>query len=72
MAKVVKVIELLAQSGKSWEDAAQAAVEEASKTLRNIRSVYIKNFEAVVEGGKISQFRVNAKVTFDLDTNRAG
>lgn len=72
MAKVVKVIELLAQSEKSWEDAAQAAVEEASKTLRNIRSVYIKNFEAVVEGGKISQFRVNAKVTFDLDTNRAG
>ncbi len=71
MAKVVKVIELLAQSEKSWEDAAQGAVEEASKTLRNIRSVYIKNFEAAVEGGKITQFRVNAKVTFDLDPNRA-
>ena len=70
MAKVVKVIELLAQSEKSWEDAAQSAVEEASKTLRNIRSVYIKEFEAAVEGGKITQYRINAKVTFDLETAR--
>ena len=70
MAKVLKVIELLAQSEKSWEDAAQAAVNEASQTLRNIRSIYIKEFEAVVEGGKITQYRVNAKVTFDLDPAR--
>lgn len=70
MAKVVKVIELLAQSEKSWEDAAQSAVSEASKTLRNIRSVYIKEFEAVVENGKISQYRINAKVSFDLEANR--
>jgi len=42
MAKVVKVIELMSQSPKSWEDAAQGAVDEASKTLRNIRSLYIK------------------------------
>jgi flavin-binding protein dodecin len=71
MAKVVKVIELLAQSENSWEEAAQSAVAEASKTLRNIRSIYIKEFEAAVEGGKISQYRVNAKVTFDLETGRA-
>jgi dodecin len=70
MAKVVKVIELLAQSEKSWEDAAQGAVQEASKTLRNIRSIYIKEFEAAVESGKITQYRVNAKVTFDLETDR--
>ena len=38
MARIVKVIELLAQSDKSWEDAAQSAVTEASKTLRNIRT----------------------------------
>ena len=43
MAKVVKVIELLSQSSKSWEDATQSAANEASKTLRNIRSIYIKN-----------------------------
>ena len=67
MARIVKVIEVLAQSDKSWEDAAQAAVAEASKTLRNIRSIYIKEFEAAVENNKITQYRVNAKVSFELE-----
>ncbi len=67
MAKVVKVIELMSQSPESWDAAAQAAVEEASKTLRNIRSIYIKEFTAEVENGKITNYRVNAKVTFDLE-----
>ncbi|MDQ3198802.1 MAG: dodecin family protein [Verrucomicrobiota bacterium] len=71
MAKVLKVIELLAQSDKSWEDAAQSAVKEASKTLRNIRSIYIKEFQASVENGKVMRYRVNAKVSFDLDPARA-
>ena len=66
MAKVLKVIELLAQSDKSWEDAAQSAVKEASKTLRGVRSIYIKNFEASVEDGQVTQYRVNAKVSFDI------
>jgi dodecin len=70
MAKVVKVIELLAQSPKSWEDAAQSVATEASKTLRNIRSIYVKEMTAEVEKGKISNYRVNAKVTFDLETER--
>ena len=67
MARIVKVIEVLAQSDKSWEDAAQAAVAEAAKTLRNIRSIYIKEFEAAVENGKVTQYRVNAKISFDLE-----
>jgi flavin-binding protein dodecin len=67
MAKVVKVIELLSQSPKGWEDAAQSAVKEASKTLRNIRSIYVKEFTAEVDNGKITNYRVNAKVTFDLE-----
>ena len=67
MAKVVKVIELLSESPKSWEDAAQSAVIEASKTLRNIRSIYIKEFTAEVDDGKVTNFRINAKVTFDLE-----
>ena len=71
MAKVVKVIELLSQSPESWEDAAQGAVNEASKTLRNIRSIYIKEFTAEVENGKLSNYRINAKVTFDLETERS-
>jgi dodecin len=67
MAKVVKVIELMSQSPKSWEDAAQGAVEEATKTLRNVRSLYIKEFTAEVDDGKVTNFRINAKVTFDLE-----
>jgi len=71
MAKVVKVIEILAQSPTSWEDAAQAAVTEASKKLRNIRSIYLKEMTAEVENGKISNYRVNAKVSFDLEGDRS-
>jgi dodecin len=71
MATVVKVIEVLSQSPKSWEDAAQGAVNEASKTLRNIRSIYVKEMTAEVENGKISNYRVNAKVSFDLETGRS-
>ena len=67
MAKVVKVIELMSQSPKSWEDAAQCAVEEAAKTLRNVRSLYIKEFTAEVDDGKVTNYRINAKVTFDLE-----
>jgi flavin-binding protein dodecin len=70
MAKVVKVIELLSQSSKSREDATQSAVNEASKTLRNIRSIYIKEFTAEVENGKVSNYRINAKVTFDLERGK--
>jgi flavin-binding protein dodecin len=69
-AKVVKVIELMSQSPESWEDAAQGTVKEATKTLRNIRSIYVKEFTAEVDGGKISNYRINAKVTFDLETER--
>lgn len=67
MAKVVKVIELLSESPKSWEDAAQAVVSEASKTLRNIRSVYIKEFTVAVDNDKVASYRVNAKVTFEME-----
>ena len=67
MAKVVKVIELMSQSPKSWEDAAHGAVKEAAKTLRNVRSIYIKEFTAEVDDGKVTNYRINAKVTFDLE-----
>ena len=56
---VAKVIELIAESPTSWEDAAQNAVNAANKTLRHVRSVYIKDMQAVVEDGKITQFRLN-------------
>ena len=67
MADVLKVIEVLAESEKSWEDAAAEAVKRATKTLKNIKSIYIENFEAKVEGNRIARYRVNGKISFVLD-----
>ncbi len=67
MSNVVKVIEVLAESEKSWEDAAAAAVKQASKTLKNIRSIYVENFEAKVEANKIVRYRINGKISFQLE-----
>ena len=61
---VAKVIEILAQSDKSWEDAASIALKEASKTVNNIKTIYIKDLQAVVENNQITQYRVNAKISF--------
>ncbi len=64
---MLKVLEMLAQSDKSWEDAAQNAVNEAAKSVRGIKSIYIKELEANVEDGKINQYRINAKISFTLE-----
>jgi len=64
---MLKVIEVLAESNQSWEDAAKQAVTNAAKTVRNIKSIYIENFEATVDGGQITRYRVNAKISFLLD-----
>jgi hypothetical protein len=61
---VVKVIEVLAESEKSWEDATQKALDEASKTIENIESIYVKEMQAVVENNQIVSYRVNAKISF--------
>ncbi len=63
---MVKVIEVIAQSDKSFDAAAQAAVTEAAKTVRDIKQVFIKDMNAKVENGKITQFRVTAKISFLL------
>ena len=64
---IMKVVEIMANSSTSWEDAAQSAVAEASKTLHNVRSLYIKEHSAVVENGKITEYRLTGKLTFELD-----
>lgn len=64
---MLKVIEVLAESDKSWEDAAQAAVANAAETLHGVKSVYIKDLEAVVDQGRITNYRINAKISFLLD-----
>jgi hypothetical protein len=61
---VVKVIELMAQSEKSWEDATEQALKEASKTVDNIKGIYIKEFKADVEDNRITRYRVDVKVSF--------
>ena len=67
MARMVKVIEVLAQSETSWEDAAQVALREASKSLRGIQSIYVKDMQAIVENDRIVRYRINAKISFALD-----
>jgi len=63
---VLKVVEILGNSKVSWEDAVQQVVNEASKTIQNIKSVYIQDMQAMVENNKIVEYRVNAKVTFGI------
>ena len=67
MTDMLKVIEVLAESNKSWEDAAANAVTRAGKTLNGIKSIYIKDFEAKVENNKIVSYRINAKISFMLE-----
>ncbi len=63
---ILKVIEVLANSDKSWEDATKKAVSHASKSVKNIRSVYVNEQSATVDDGEIKEFRVNAKITFEV------
>jgi hypothetical protein len=65
---VVKVLELIAESNKSFDDAAQQAVREAARTVRNIKSVWIDNLSGVVEGDRIVAYRVNAKISFMVES----
>lgn len=68
---MLKVIEVLAESDKSFDDAAQNAVDQAAKSVRNIRSIYIKEMNAAVENNRITHYRVNAKISFLLDDQPA-
>ena len=63
---ILKVIEVSSNSKKSWEDATEQAVVEASKTVKNISSVYVQDMSAVVADGKIKEYRVNVKITFSV------
>lgn len=63
---LIKVVEIMANSGKSWEDAAQNAVKQAAKTIKNIKSIYINEQSAVVNGENITEYRVNVKISFEV------
>ena len=63
---ILKVIEVLASSSKSWDDAAKNAVKKASESVKGIRAVYVNEQSAVVEDGEIVNYRVNVKITFEV------
>lgn len=63
---VAKTIEISAESPVSFEAAVQEGVTKASETIKNIRSVWVKDQSATVENGKITGYRVNLKLTFEL------
>ncbi|MDZ7690058.1 MAG: dodecin family protein [Balneolaceae bacterium] len=63
---IAKTIEVIASSKNSFDDAVVNALKEASKSVDNIKSIYVKNMEAKVENNEISEYGVNAKVTFEV------
>ena len=70
MSSIVKVLEIIAESEKSFDDAAQQAVREAAKSVRNIKSIWIENFSGVVKDDRIVEYRVNAKLSFLVDGHK--
>lgn len=63
---ILKVIEVLSSSPESWEDATAKGVEKASKSVKNIRSAYIQSQSVVVADGKVTEYRVNLKLSFEV------
>ena len=63
---VLKVIEVLSNSNESWEDATRKAVKHASKSVENIKSVYVNEQSAIVKDDDVTEFRVNLKLTFEV------
>lgn len=68
---IVKVIEVIASSDKSFDDAVSNAVSEVSQTIKNIESVYVKDMKAKVKDGKISSYGVICNVSFTVDQKLA-
>jgi flavin-binding protein dodecin len=67
---IVRSVEVIAQSPNSFEEACQDAVREAAKTLRGIKSFWLKNAECVVENDRITMYRVNGKISFLIEADR--
>lgn len=70
VSTVVKVLELVGESRKSWQDAAEAAVREAAETVDHITGVEVYNMTADVEDGHVANYRANVKVAFAVDPGR--
>ena len=68
MSSVARVTEITASSEKGFEDAIEAGISRANKTLENVRGAWIKSQKVVIENGNIRDYRVTLKVTFILKT----
>jgi len=68
---VWKVIELIGSSKVSFDDAAKNTLKEEAKTVREIKEIWVQNFSAKVEDGKITEYRANVKITFLVEPNRS-
>lgn len=64
---VMKVIEILANSEKNWEDATRKAIKQASKSVKGIKSAFVQSQSVVVNDDEVTEFRVNLKVTFEVN-----
>ena len=64
---VAKVSEIIASSGKSFEDAVKQGVVRANKTLQNVTGAWVKDQKVKVENGKITEYRVTLKIIFILN-----
>lgn len=63
---VIKVIEVIATSDKSFEEATRIAVKEAGKSVKNIKSVYVKEMNGKVQNNEIISYGVIAKISFEV------
>lgn len=63
---ILKVIEVLSSSKKSWEDATAQGIKRTSKSVKNVRSAFVQSQSVTVKNGKVAEYRVNLKVTFEV------
>ncbi len=63
---VMKVIEIMSSSDKSWEDATRKAVAKTANSVNHVRSAFVQSQSVTVKGGEVNEYRVNLKITFEV------
>lgn len=64
---VMKVLEIMSNSEKSWEDATNKGIKKVSKSVKDIRSAFVQSQSVTVKDGEVAEYRVNLKVTFEVN-----
>ena len=64
---VLKVLEIMSNSDKSWEDATEKGIKKASKSVKNIRSAFVQSQSVVVKNDSVTEYRVNLKISFEVE-----